>query len=283
MISPTRQEVDLNIKEEIVKILLRDDIVINSTGYANASDSSRQGKAKFTRENVKSVENLVKACESVGIRQLIHVSSVAAMGVIKDVGKITEEMTGSISSPYALSKRDGESMIKEISKRVPFTIIRPTSVFGAGRSLANVLCAIAKLPLIPLPNSGRNRIPFTYVENVVQSVEICIDNPSTFNETYIVGDSESYELSRIIKEIGVHFRNEPRIFTFNPPFLKYFLGITDDLSSLIGISPLLSQSRWDFIASDTRYSIEKITKLGYSPNISLEAACGKIVNYYKTL
>ncbi len=282
-ISPTRQEVNLNKQKEIVKILLPNDIVINSTGYANASDSSRQGAEKFARENVESIENLMKACETIGIRQLIHISSVAAMGVIRGDVKITEDMIGTISSTYASSKCDGEKIIKAMTKNVPFTIIRPTSVFGKGRSLANVLCKIAKLPLVPLPNSGRNFIPFTYVENVVQGVQICVNNPLAFNETFIVGDSESYELSRIIKNIGFHFHNNPRIITFDPPLLRNLLGFSDILSSLIGISPLISQTRWDFVALNTHYSIEKIANLGYSPSVSLEIACEKIASYYKLL
>lgn len=92
-------------------------------------------KEKMMKTNIEGTANIVNFCLSAGVRKLIHVSSVAALGVENDGQFITEKTKWSKSSStsYGQSKYYAELEIyRGIAEGLNACIVNPAMIFGGG-------------------------------------------------------------------------------------------------------------------------------------------------------
>jgi len=280
VVAPPRHEVDLAAGDTVRAFLRPGDVVVNAAGYARATDRSEAGLARLRRENVDAVKVLAQEAERAGARQLIHLSSVAAMGPVEGTA-ITEALATEPRSPYALSKRDAERALHAFADRLPITMLRPTSVFGEGRPLAILLCRIASLPMVPLPGGGSALVPFTYVGNVAAAVRAAIGHESCFGRTFIVGDAQSYPLREIVTGLARGQRKSPiRVVRVPRGLLRVAAGIERAACGRRG-APILDPTRIDTLTRSVGYSIDAFRRAtGYEPPISMEEATMQIGAWY---
>ena len=280
--APPRAEVDLARPDELRRVLLAGDVVINATGYAAATDRSPQGLARLRRDNVLAVETLADVAAEAGVSQLIHLSSVAAMGWRAGTA-LTEDEMATPRSPYGQSKRDAETTLATRADRLPITILRPTSVFGEGRGLAAFLCRIADLPIVPLPAGGRAMVPFTYVGNVVEAVRLSIGSDACLGRTFIVGDEQSYPLGEVVRGLATALGHGDRPTLRVSARLLRAMGMAEaGLRRGIGGTPLLDPIRIETLTSSVSYSIAAFQNAtGYEPPYGLDDGVARIAAWHR--
>lgn len=281
VVAPTRSEVDLVDVDRVRRFLAPGDVVINATGYASATDRSPVGLARLRRDNVQAVEALATAASDSGVAQLIHISSVAAMGH-QEGSMITEAEIVEPRSPYGASKRDAERILDTYKSRLPVTILRPTSVFGEGRGLAAALCRIAALPIVPLPEGGRALVPFTYVRNVAEAVRLATGCERCLGRTFIVGDEDSYTLRALVEALARGL-GKPEVRTIPVPagVLRVLGAIESYVMRQRERPPLLDQARINTLTKSISYSIAALrSATGYIPPVGLEEATQRIASWY---
>jgi dihydroflavonol-4-reductase len=277
---PGRDEASLDDKRALRRCIEPGSIVINAAGYAQATDSSKSGIERFQRDNVEGVRNLVEVCAEVGVLQLIHISSVAAMGPWTGEN-ISELMMIKPETPYAMSKLAAEQILAEFHDRLAITILRPTSVFGPGRELSKQLCRIARLPFISLPARGMAKIPFTDVANVVEGVRICLQNPNSYGKTFIVGDSQSYLLREIVAELSFKLGKPCRFIELPDELLQVLVFGLNSSSFLLRRSQIIDRNRWRTISESVSYSTSFIrSSLNYKPVVEIHESIAKLANFY---
>jgi nucleoside-diphosphate-sugar epimerase len=272
--------VDLLDTVSLENSIQADDIVINAAGYADATDNSRRGRKLFKQVNIEGVRNLVRACDAVRARQLIHISSVAAMG--RWTGEMIEEhMMRTPESPYAQSKVESENILKAFKGRLAITILRPTSVFGEGRGLAKTLCKLIDRKFVPIPGGGKARIPFTYIGNVVKCVEISLDNPACFNQTFIIGDIESYLFKDIILCLAAGLDRRPVLVPV-PRSIAFFIAFLFEISArILGFKPMIDRHRLITLCASVSYSIRAFQEAtDYVQEVSMPEAARRIGEWY---
>jgi len=278
VITPSRREVDLGRPSEIRRTLRRGDVVINAAGYAAATDRTRRGIERMRADNVEAVSHLAEVGAEVGVARLIHLSSVAAMG--RGTGSDRdEEFRGPITSPYAATKAEAEQILNQHRNRMAITILRPTSVFGEGRSLAATLCRLAALRVVPLPGGGRAMIPFTSVENVAHAVRLVATTSEALNDTYIVGDAQSYPLRDIVCELGERIGARPMIL----PLPVWAVRRTIQLHRLVfkPVVPLVDEWRLETMTTSVSYSIDKFrVATGYAPVVLMTDALRRLAAWH---
>jgi NADH dehydrogenase len=280
IVAPTRSEVDLADATAVRRFLRSGDVIINAAGYARATDRSAAGDERFRRENVRSVEVLADEAARARAAQLIHLSSVAAMGH-REGTVLTEEMVATPKSPYAVSKRDAEVVLARRADDVAITVLRPTSVFGEGRPLAVALCRIAELPLVPLPSGGTTLVPFTYVENVVAAVRLSIGCDACHGETFIVGDERSYPVREIVEGLGRGMgRSRLRVLPV-PAWSLRLAAAAERRVRGAGCAPLLDPTRIETLTRSISYSVGAFQRAtGYRPPIGLDEGTRRIGAWY---
>jgi UDP-glucose 4-epimerase len=132
---------------------------------------------------------------------------------------VTEDGAETPDEPYGRSKLEAENAVRESG--VPFTILRPVPVYGAGAkgSLATML-ALARSPL-PLPlGSLSARRSILGVDNLAAAITFCIANATSLNETYIVADPEPFTLPQMIAAIRAGLNRRPGLFPAPHSVLK---------------------------------------------------------------
>lgn len=280
-VAPSRSLVDLAHGESIGKVLRRGDLVVNAAGYAAATDRTAGGLRRLRAANVDAVRTLAEQAARAEVAQLIHISSVAAMGR-PDGPMLTEDQMVEPETPYGVSKRDAELILARYKSVLPITILRPTSVFGEGRGLARMLCTVARLPLVPLPSGGDAHIPFTYVENVTAAVRLALGTSSCFGRTFIVGDEQSYPLREIVVGLA-HGMGRRRVQVLAVPVgALHGLAYLEARLRRPGRLPILDRTRIDTLTRSVSYSIDAFREAtGYRPPVSLRVATQRIGAWYR--
>jgi dihydroflavonol-4-reductase len=280
VVSPPWPAVDMSKPETLRGVIQAGDVVVNAAGYANATDTTAEGRALLQSANVDGVRNLAEAAVEAGAAQLLHISSVAAMGRLAGEG-ITEEMSGPITSPYAQSKLDGERVLAQYMDRLPVTMLRPTSVFGEGRGLAVTLCKLVARGVVPLPNGGSALIPFTYIGNVAKAVELSVGNENCYGRTFIVGDQRSYSLGTIVRQIGRAIGTKVRILPVPAAIALAGVLLLEVAASARRKPPILDRFRLDTLTHSVSYSINAFEQAsGFVQPYGFEQAIDRIGKWY---
>lgn len=268
--------------ETLERVVEAGDVLVNAAGYLDDGAQGPESQRRLHESNVIGPDNLARVAASRGAAQLIHISSVAAMGRWRGSG-ITESMMRDPESEYGWSKLHGEERVLSYAGAVPVTILRPTSVFGEGRGLAAVLCRLASMPIVPIPGWGSALVPFTYVGNVCRAVELAVRSEATYGRTFIIGDRHSYSLQAIIAAFAMHLGSSPRFLPIPVVVARGATRFAEVVSRLRRRAPTLSASRLRTITESVSYSIAQFEgATGYEPPYDLDAAAARIASWYRS-
>jgi uncharacterized protein YbjT (DUF2867 family) len=107
--------------------------------------------------------------------------------------------------PYFEAKWQAEQAVKAAG--IPWTIFRPSVIFGHGDGFINTLAdLIRKAPIIPVVGSGQTKFQPVFVKEVAECFVKALDDPATAGQTYELGgpDIQTYEqlLDTIATKLG---------------------------------------------------------------------------------
>lgn len=160
--------------------------------------------------NVEGTRNVLEAARKAGVRRVVHVSSITAVGISGANRKCDEESPWNfdmIDLEYARTKHMAEKIVgEEVKKGLDCVIVVPAFVFGAGDINFNAGRIIKdvykrKMPFYPLGG-----VCVIDVEIVVDCLVAAMKKGRTGERYIIGGDNVSFrELSQtIMKVTGVH-------------------------------------------------------------------------------
>jgi nucleoside-diphosphate-sugar epimerase len=119
-----------------------------------------KGRQTFTRVNAQGTANVARAAADAGVGHLVHIS---AIGVEPDP-----------RYAYLASKWEGEQAVS--GGTVPFTVLRPSLVFGPGDGFFTVLAKLIRLnPVVPVVGDGRALFQPIAVSDLARIVTLCIE------------------------------------------------------------------------------------------------------------
>ncbi len=97
---------------------------------------NKKDQQRMTENYVQGKANLINACIHMGIKKLVHVSSIAALGRAEKGEKTTEKTPWKDSdkdSPYSISKYQSELEVwRGIAEGLNAVIINPSVILGPG-------------------------------------------------------------------------------------------------------------------------------------------------------
>jgi dihydroflavonol-4-reductase len=124
---------DIEIIGDLKKAMQGSDDVFHCAAEVSFDPSKRN---LIIEKNVQITRNIVDLCLELGVRKLCHVSSVAALGAIKEGVPVNENQKWEDSdhhSAYAQSKYLSEVVVWEgIKKGLSAVIVNPSVIFGPG-------------------------------------------------------------------------------------------------------------------------------------------------------
>jgi UDP-glucose 4-epimerase len=207
------------------------DILIHCAAlvHKKSTDLSREN---YFRVNYEGTKNILNFLDKDRLKQIIFLSTVSVYGDISKNTPPDENMSTSPEDYYGESKLSAESEIKEFSEKhhIPYTIFRLVPVYG-DTFLLNINKRIylpRKMAFYKI-NGGEQCLSLLSVNNVVDVVATCINNPSFYNEIFIVKDIKDYSINEIISTFrGVYLQKYKPVFRiplFIPETVFKLLGL----------------------------------------------------------
>lgn len=140
--------------------------------------------ATFDAINHVGTANVVAAAKEAGsVKDFIQISAIGA--------------TSNRRYSYLHSKWEGEQAV--VNSGLPYTIIRPSLIFGEGDEFITALAALVRgLPVAPVIGTGRNRLQPINVDDVARCIVLALDRDDLKGRAIEIGGPEQLSYNEII-------------------------------------------------------------------------------------
>ena len=206
------------------------------------NDLSADPLAEFHRVNVDGTIHLARQSALAGVRRFVFVSSIKVNGeqTVKGRPFLADQMSGP-EDPYSVSKVEAEEGLRLLAREtgMDVVIIRPPLVYGPGvkaNFLAMMLWLKRGIPL-PLGSVTENRRSLVALDNLLDLIITCLDQPAAANQTFLVSDGESLSTAELLHRLGEALGCPARLIPVPVPLLKMgaaLLGKRDMARRLCG-------------------------------------------------
>jgi NADH dehydrogenase len=149
----------------------------------------RQGRGvTYERVNRQGVANVAAAAKASGsVKHFVHLSAIGAVDNPR--------------FPYLRSKWQGEQEV--VNSGLPYTILRPSVLFGPGDEFINALAALVRaFPVVPVIGSGNNRLQPIAVQDVARCVVLSLDRGDLKGRVVEIGGPRQLSYNEIVRIVG---------------------------------------------------------------------------------
>lgn len=154
-----------------------------------AAVTGKRKRAEYFRVNRDGTGALVEACRRAGVRNFLHVSTIAV------------KYPGLERYPYAQAKLEAEEIVRKSGLR--YAIVRPTMIFGRGAPVLANLTKLALAPVIPVFGDGRAKMQPVYVDDVARWIASAVESDELRDEIVELGGSEVLTMEDLLQRIRV--------------------------------------------------------------------------------
>jgi nucleoside-diphosphate-sugar epimerase len=189
------------------------DSVVHLAGIAHIGPAI--GEADYDRVVHAATAELAAACSKAGVRRLVFMSSVRAQSGPAAAGVLTENDAPRPTEAYGRAKLRAEAAVRAAG--VPWTILRPAMVYGAGaKGNLALLLRLADSPW-PLPFAGlANQRSLVSLDNLIAAVRIGLGADAAARQLYLVADPTPVTLPQIIAALRRGLGRAPRLYRVPP-------------------------------------------------------------------
>lgn len=157
------------------------DVIVHLAGLFVAS-----GRLTLARVHGTGTRHLICEGERAGVERMVYVSVLGARP--GDAG-------------YFGTKFDAETAV--LSSSIPSVILRPSVIYGPGdRFTASIVKMLDRLPVFPLPGSGRFRLQPLAVEDMVDALSQCVERRDLDGREFDLAGPERLEFREIVALIA---------------------------------------------------------------------------------
>jgi nucleoside-diphosphate-sugar epimerase len=247
----------------------RVDVVINLANRAHRSAlTSRDGN------EAEAAAVLVRAASKAGVRRLVHMSSVRAMGDVTPPGTpFRSTDSPSPQDPYGQGKLAVELALRAAARNtdVELVMLRPPLVYGPGVK-ANFLMLMRLVASgIPLPFAGvDNRRSMIFLGNLVDLVERACWHPNATERTLLARDGLDLSTPELIRILASGLGRTGRLFALPRPAFAA-------LRRLPALGPLVARSTLSLQVDDA----ETRSLLDWRPAVSPETGLAATATWFR--
>lgn len=178
---------DINNEDQVARAVAGCDIVVHCAyGTAGAARD-------VSAVTVRGTENLLKASVHAGVKQFIHISTIAVYSYRPDKPVSEDSAFGRPTDNYCKDKIHAEKIVAGFLHKSPLavTILRMGNIFGpfsgpwTMRPIAHIK---AGLPVVV--DGGKHASNFVYVDNAVEAIVCAMENTRAYGEAFFITDDE---------------------------------------------------------------------------------------------
>ena len=259
------------------------DAVIHAAAVVSFSAKTRR---KMYQTNIEGTANVVNIALDRGVRKLLHVSSVAALGRTKVAETVSEQKkweNNKHNTHYAITKHHAEMHVwRGFSEGLDGAVINPSTVLGYG-DWNQSSCAIFKNVYREFPWYTKGVNGFVGVEDVAEAA-VCLLF-SDINDRKFIVNADNWSFQELFNTIADNFHKKRPSKEATRMMGEIAWRVEKLNSSLSGRVPLLTretakvaQSRTSF---DNHALLEALPGFTYTPlDTVIKSACA---DYLKAL
>jgi nucleoside-diphosphate-sugar epimerase len=276
--------VDLSDSELTKPLCKNIDVVIHCASLSSPWGSYQD----FYSANIQATQNILQSCILHQVKRFIHISTPSIYFNFQDRLLISEKdpLPQKMVNFYALTKLKAEQEVDQFAQKysLPTITLRPRAIFGEyDQTIMPRLIRVAKKGRFPLINGGNATLDLTYVENVVDAIQLAVSaSSSCFGKKYNITNGQPIVLKNLLKEV-FQTLNIP----FHPKTISYFVtlqvaGAMELFAKLTRKEPSLTKYSVGVLAKSQTLDISLAKKeLGYNPQITIEEGIQRYGNWYK--
>ncbi len=233
------------------------EVVVHCAARAHVMQERVVDPAAAYREvNVEGTRRLAQQAALAGVRRLVVLSSVKAVGERSSPGRplvVSDEPRP--EDAYGTSKRDAEIVLAGVaaSTGLETVIVRPALVYGPGAkgNFVRLLSLVARRVPLPL-GAVHNARSLVSIGNLSDLLCLCVDSSAAAGKTFFASDGEDLSTTALIRRIG-EVMGRPALLFSVPESMLHILGRwagrSSEIERLIGtlqvdISPNRSLLGW---------------------------------------
>jgi nucleoside-diphosphate-sugar epimerase len=191
---------DVRQPDTLIGLLGQADYVFHLAAKLMALD-----REAFMAANTQGTIHMLEAtlrAKAPAFQRFLYVSSQAAAGPAASTQPMTEADPRRPISWYGTSKSDSEEIIKGYAGRLPVTIVRPASVYGAREQDLSQTYPLVDSRLHPKLGILPKYIVACYVEDLVRGFVDAAESPHTTGKTYYLNHPEILNALQVIQAIA---------------------------------------------------------------------------------
>ncbi len=240
-------------------------------------------KALLHHTNVEGTANVVNACLNEGIDKLLFVSSVAALGRIREDKPINETMNWSeetSNSEYGKSKYFAEVEVwRGIGEGLNAVIVNPVIILGAGDWTAGS-SGLFKSAYDEFPWYTEGTGGFVDVMDVVKAMMLLMNSNVSAERFILSGENLSYR--EVFTQMAKNFGKKPPHKRVTPLLASVVWRMEAVKALFTGKDPLLTKETARTAAAKVQFDNQKLKlfflNFQYTPiHVSLQRICKELV------
>jgi nucleoside-diphosphate-sugar epimerase len=285
---------DVTDRDILLEACRQMDLVIHSAAVV---DWGTRSKRQVLAVNYTGTLNVIEACRSCGVKQLVYTSSLDVLfdgKPLVDVDELTPYPTKH-STSYCVSKYLAETKVLEANREGLRTcVIRPADIYGEGDPYhIGSLIQMARKGFYVRLGNGKSRCQHAYVGNVAHAHvlaggSLLNGNTSTPGRAYFITDGPPSNFftffDTFVEAAGYSIR--PRN-AWLPRWFAFSLGcISESVAFLLRpihrYAPKMSRFAVTYTCTDYTFGSERAEKdFGFKPKYSRQEAFDRTVAYFR--
>ena len=253
--------------------------------YHLAGLTAAGSEREFLEVNEGGTRRLLDAvrADCPGLRRLVHVSSLAAVGPTGYGGLLTEDMPCRPVTAYGRSKLAGEAVVRRASG-VPWTVVRPAVVYGPRDRELLRLFRIARRGFTPVFGMGRQELSVVYVTDLVVGIARAGMEGTALGQTYHLAHPDMVRSRDLAREIGRVVRGRAPLIVPVPAALAApIVRLIGRAAAAAGRRTVVSEDKLaEFLAPAWVASVEKAEReLGWRAPHDLKSGLAETAAWYR--
>lgn len=228
----------------------------------------------FRYVNTYGTRKLAKAAVRAGVRRMIYISSVKALGDGRPDGSpYRDNDSPAPTDAYGQSKLEGERVMAEVAGdgRMEYVILRPPLVYGPGvRGNFRALMKLCDSPW-PLPlGELDNRRSLLAQDNLIDAIDRSIDDPRANGQTYLLRDGEDLSTSELTRRLRTYLGRPERL-------MPAPVGILPALGNVRRIAGAVQRLTGTLTVDDRAIRRD----LGWTPPVDVDTALSAVATAWR--
>jgi nucleoside-diphosphate-sugar epimerase len=236
----------------------------------------------FRAGNVTPTRNVLRALEKHPPKRFVHFSSLACFGPSSRTRPLRESDTRKPIEFYGESKLEAEQVV-EACKDVPWTIVRPSGVYGPGDvDYFNLFREVAKGRNVFFGNRDRS-MSVVYVDDVIDATLLCATHEKSVGKGYFLADGKVITWETF--QDAIIAASGRRVRTLNlPEFLVTGAALLGEAATRLDKKPRLFNRQKAIMGAQEAWtcSHEAIASdLGFTAKVGVDEGCKRAFEWYR--